>query len=567
MKTRLLSFIFCVAIFPLSAAVAERAGEDVAAQAERYWQDTEKRKEAGKEKARLPEIEVEREKEVPAAKGLSFVLKDVIITGSTVFKTDYFRPVYQPYLGKKVSFKELEEISAKVRASYKEKGYLTTTVYLPEQEVVSGRIEIRIVEGKMGELRVEGNKWFAGNVLKKYFHTGGLEVLNMKKLQRDILRLNQNPDLEVRTVISTGEMPETSDIILTVKERMPYHFGVGFDNQGTRLVGRYRESVWLRSSNLSGNLDSLYVGTLLSSKALGESISYQFPVTTYGTKIGLDITHFNTKLGKEFKAFDIIGNTQMYTPHISQELYLSEDFQADVDTGIEIKSVKKKMSGETTVKDELRLPYICFNFLKRHSFLATSVFTPRITFGVKDFLGASARNHPNAGRPGTEAPFVKYEQFLRHMRKMPFESYVTARSQFQIPTRALPSSEQLQLGGANSIRGYPEGDYLADFGGSLNLDWAFASYWIPKYWKLPGQEMPLRYQIEPVVFVDAGGGKLKKTFPGEERYKFLLGAGGGLRINFSGNISLRLEWAKHLGDKPTGGAGPSTFHLTFQSEL
>ena len=83
---------------------------------------------------------------------------------------------------------------------------------------------------------------------------------------------------------------------------------------------------------------------------------------------------------------------------------------------------------------------------------------------------------------------------------------------------------------------------------------------------MPGQELPLRYQIEPVFFVDVGGGKLNETLPGEREDKFLAGIGGGLRVNFK-YFSLRLDWAKSVGDKPTSGAGPSTFYFTFQSEV
>ena len=146
------------------------------------------------------------------------------------------------------------------------------------------------------------------------------------------------------------------------------------------------------------------------------------------------------------------------------------------------------------------------------------------------------------------------------------DSYMYIRSQFQVASHTLAPSEQLQLGGMDSVRGYPEGDYLADTGAVANFDWVFPMYIIPKEWKLPGQEMPLRHQIEPVFFVDIGGGKLNKTLPGERENKFLAAIGGGLRVHFK-YFSLRLDWAENVGDKPTSGAGPSTFYFTFQSEI
>ena len=150
---------------------------------------------------------------------------------------------------------------------------------------------------------------------------------------------------------------------------------------------------------------------------------------------------------------------------------------------------------------------------------------------------------------------------------MPFDSMLSMRSQLQLASRTLPSSEQYQLGGANYVRGYPEGDYLADMGVNLSTDWSFPMYFIPKDYKLPHADMPLRHQIEPGLFVDAGWGKLIKKMATEESSKFLVCAGGGLKLNFNEKMNARLDWAQHFGDSPISGMGPSTFTMSFQFEL
>lgn len=278
----------------------------------------------------------------------------------------------------------------------------------------------------MGKLSIEGNKWFSSSLIEKYFHLKKNEILNVKKLQKDILRLNQNPGLEVKTVIAAGEEPETSDLILKVKDKFPWHIGFSEDNQGTRLVGRYRSSISLRSTNATGNFDSLFINTLLSHRSFGESVSYSIPLNTYGAKFGIDVTYFKMKLGKEYRPFDITGQSQIYTPYISWELALEEDYQANVNIGLEIKSIKKKTAGSITSNDQLRLPYFSFDSTKTDS-----------------FLGASSRSHPTASRAGTGGSFFKYEQTLRRTQKMRlFDSYLQARSQFQAASHTLPSSEQ-----------------------------------------------------------------------------------------------------------------------------
>jgi len=560
----LLLLFFC--FFSNARAADPQPGQEPGAQAERYRYDIDKeKKKLEYKKAKPLEIKFEKEKIEPVKGGVTFVLKEIKVTGSSVFKPEYFRSIYAAYINQPVTFADMQVITGRIESKYKEKGYFTTLVYIPEQNIKDGVIEVRIAEGKMGKLNIEGNKWFSSELIKKYFHAKENEILNIKAISRDILRINKNPDLDVKAVISQGKDPQSSDISLKVEGKRPWHAGLLQDNRGSRLTGKYRSMVFVRSSNVSGSGDMLFINTLYTGKSSAESVSYNLPIGTYGTKFGIDITNFDMELGKEYKSYDITGKTQIFTPYFSWELALAEDFQAYAGLGIDIKSVKKKMAHQTTASDQLRTPYFALDFLKTDSNGETSL-SQKFNFGTAGFLGASHRNHPTASRAGTGGFFFKYEQSLNRIQKMFFDSYLSVRTQLQLASHTLGSSEQFQLGGADSVRGYPEGDYLADAGGVLSFDWIFPMYIFPKTWKLPKQTIPLRQQIQPVFFVDVGGGKLKKVLPGESKDKFLAGVGGGLRFNFK-LFSLRLDWAKAIGDKQTSGSGPSTFYFTFQSEI
>ncbi|MFH1189062.1 MAG: ShlB/FhaC/HecB family hemolysin secretion/activation protein [Candidatus Omnitrophota bacterium] len=558
------------------SAIAQPPGiprsDEPGAQASRFQAEAEKaRAKVERKEPKKPQIDIEPEKEAPAVEeGPIFTLKGVNVTGSSIFTPEDFKKIYEPYLGKEAAFADIKAITEKIKGEYKKRGHLTTVVYIPEQDIVDGKVEIRISEGKVGEIMVEGNRWYSSSLIRKYIHVKKNEPLNIFKLQRDLIRLNQNSDLEVKTVITQGREPGTTDVILKVTDKFPYHAGAAVDNQGTRLVGKYRNSFSFRSSNLTGFNDSAYFSTIMSSTSSGNFLTYSFPIDTYGTKAGFQFTQFDTKLGKEYKGYDITGNTQIYTPHISGEIYLSDAFQVNVDTGLEIKSIKKKIIGNTTADDQLRIPYFAFDIMKLDAFLGggQTAFSPRVSFGTADFLGASSRGHPTSSRPATGGSFVKYEHTASRFQKLPYESYAVLRSQLQFASRTLPPSEQLQLGGAYSVRGYPEGDYLSDYGATFNIDWYFPCYVFPKEWKLPHADKPLRYQVEPVVFFDLGGGGLTKTNPGEIESKILMGLGGGVKIGFNRNLFLRLDWAKALGgDGPAQGNGASTFYITLQTDI
>jgi hemolysin activation/secretion protein len=77
----------------------------------------------------------------------------------------------------------------------------------------------------------------------------------------------------------------------------------------------------------------------------------------------------------------------------------------------------------------------------------------------------------------------------------------------------------------------------------------------------------LKHQIEPYFFADVGKGKLKQVQAGEKKDRFLASLGGGVKIRLKKNFFLRLEWAQPVGNRPTPGSGPSTFHISFQTDI
>jgi len=573
MERPLLALIFlvcCAGCLPSPARAEQQAGNEVGAAGARLEKEVEgRRKEFAPRKEKPAKVEFAPPAAKPAERAVSFTLTDVTVTGATVLTRKTVRAIYQPYLGKIVTFQDLETIISRIKARYAARGYLTTIAYLPEQDIKEGKVEIRVAEGKMGKLKIEGNAWFSNSLLTKYVHAKKDRILNISALQRDLLRLNQNSDLDVKAVLTASEAPETSDVVLKVVERCPHHMGFAFDNQGTRLVGHYRPSLYYRGTNITGNNDSLFINTLFSASSFGQSAGYSAPLTTYGTTAGVDYTVFTMKLGKEFSQFEIKGMAQIAKFHISQELFLNEDFEASATAGLEIKSIEKEAQGIRTGDDQLRLPYLAFDFMKLDSIGGggQTTFSPRFVFGTEGFLGASYRNNPDASRNGAGGGhFFKYEQTVRRIQRMAAESRLTICAETQVTNITLPPSEQLQLGGASSIRGYPEGDYLCDSGGFVNIDWAFPTYLFPRDFKLPHAGMPLRQQLQGAVFVDFGGGYLEQVLPGEKRSKFLAGIGGGLRFYFNRNLYLRIDWAKDIGDRPTPGTGPSTFYISLQTE-
>lgn len=541
-------------------------GQSLEAQAERFRREYSLEKQVLKKKRAKPSIELQDKEQKSEAPGPTFELKAINLTGTTILKPERFQFIWEPFIGKKVSFADINEIVAQIKRLYGELGCLTTTVYLPPQDSKNGEIEIRVLEGKMGNLVVEGNKWFSTASIKKYFHPYRGEVLDMQELLKEVMRLNSNQDLKVSTVLSPGDAPETIDVTLKVKENMPYHVATTVDNQGTRLTGKYRESFLFSTSNLTGNHDSFALNLMNSAFTTGQYVSYESPWSTYGTRFGLSAGYFQGKLGREYFSSDVTTKSAFYNPYISWELYQSSEVEVDLRVGMQVNNLKKREAEDLITNEKLRVPNVGIDFVKTDS-TGQTTFSPDVMFVPKNFLGATSEHNPLASREHTGGSFAKYSQSLNRYQRMPWESYIQIRSRLQVASESLPTTEQIQLGGVNSVRGYPEGDYLADTGASVSVDWFFPLYLVPSAWQLKHSDTNVRHQIEPLLFFDMGKGKLKRTLSGERDDKFLAGVGAGVRVHFNSNMFASLQWGVPVGDEPIKGTGESTFNLLFRVGL
>ncbi len=542
------------------------AGQDVDAQAERFRKEYADEKRTFQVESAEPSIDVQEPKRKKLEGQTRFRLKDIRIEGMDTIEPSKLQYLWEGYLEHDVDLNDLQDIADKIKGVYKEFGFLTTVVFVPPQDIKGGVVTIQVAEGKIGKVIVSDNHWFSERLVRKYVAPYRGKRLNIQAVQKDMMRLNENPDVNVSAVLSPGDEPQTTDITLKVKERVPYHVTVGMDNQGSRLVGRWRHYYSFNSTNISGRLDQLFVSTTTTENSFGQYVAYRLPIGTQGFKVGMDVGFYQLKLGEELKAYDITGVTKIFDPNVGWEISRSLQNVTTAKAGFKVKDIEKKQGLNKTTNDRLWIPYASIDYVHLDAGGQTNI-NPEISFGTSNFLGSTGRDNTLASRNKSNGVFAKLEQSMSRTQKMPFDSYAQVKAQGQIASNTLPSSEQMQLGGAKSIRGYSDGDFMADVGASLNCDWIFPMYVIPEDWKIRWSDTNLRHQIEPVIFFDAGAGQLIKNYTTERDNKFLMSAGIGLRLHMNKNFNVRLEWADPLGETPVRGNGPSVFSISMQAGI
>ena len=136
--------------------------------------------------------------------------------------------------GTNVGFDGIETVVTELGKAYHERGYVTVAVNVPQQKLTNATVKLQVLEGRLADIKVTGNHYFSSNNVMRALpslHTN--RVLNGPIFNAELNRANASQDRQIYPVIGPGPKPGTSDLTLNVKDRLPLHTKLEFDDQNS----------------------------------------------------------------------------------------------------------------------------------------------------------------------------------------------------------------------------------------------------------------------------------------------------------------------------------------------
>jgi len=146
-------------------------------------------------------------------------------------------------------------------------------------------------------------------------------------------------------------------------------------------------------------------------------------------------------------------------------------------------------------------------------------------------------------RPNTKPNYAYCVSKMAGSYLLKSDFTVAAMIQSQVSSGNLLPSEQLALGGHNTVRGYGEGYFNADTAIVASCEVKSPSFRI-----ITSNKPFWRDSFQLLGFIDYAQGSNHITSPGVDARKWLLSAGPGVRYNISNHFSLRADWGFRLHD-------------------
>lgn len=500
------------------------------------------------------ERDLRPDKEVPPPEGVvteegeikegeKFLVRLFRFEGSRVIDERELEELVREYKGRELSLKGLGEVCALITRHYRDQGYVLARAYLPEQEIKEGVVLIRIREVFWGDIRVQGNQYYSTGFILKHFRGMEGRAVDYDELLKALLIVNGYSDLNVRAVFKEGRDPGTTDLVLEVKDARPFHVYGEYDNFGSRYVSRSRSGLRMEYGNLVFDGDSFgargVTGFPPDSLTFSE-LHYTFPLNGRGTKVDLSYYRTDFEVGKEYDFLGIEGNSEIYEVELRQPLIRSRRTNLDMFAGYTFKSLENFMLSTETSSDDLRIVHAGLSGDRIDSLGGRSYVTLGISQGIPGLMGGLENEDPGASRAGSGGRFTIYHMDFARIQRLPLRSFLVLRASGQWASDTLPSSEQIYIGGADTVRGYSEATYLGDEGYVLGVELRFPPPLILDG-KTPWMDRTWGEFVQFKGFWDHGAVSLKSPLEGEDEDRTLTGYGFGVHLSFPGNVEVDLD--------------------------
>ncbi|PTY01039.1 hypothetical protein DB346_15665 [Verrucomicrobia bacterium LW23] len=455
----------------------------------------------------------------------------------------------EPFLGKPLNVPRLRVVTNTIIRFFRSQNLPVTDASLPPQEVKGNAVQILVLEGRLGTVKAEGNKWFNSKSLENQVRLQKGNYIRGDTLEQDLNWLNSNPFREVEPTISRGTEFGETDLILKTKDRFPVRFYAGFEDTGTDMTGDERYITgfnWGNAFCLDHQLNYQFTTSGDFTLLNAHSASYLAPLP-WRHKVLLFGTYAESGADPVDPTLDIRGVTWQVGGRYIIPLPAVRNLQHEVQLGFDFKQTNNDLDfGGNDVFDttiDVTEFVFTYNGVYTDPWGATSL-SANVLVSPGNLTDNSNNVQYNETRAGAEAEFAYAKFNLARNQRLPWNFSFIANATWQVASGNLVQIEQLGLGGYNTVRGYDEREANGDEGWILNLELRTPPI---SPLRLAGVTS-VKDQLQFLAFMDMGGVSNVALLPGEDPHIDERSAGVGVRYTINPYLSFRFDYGWQMID-------------------
>ena len=438
----------------------------------------------------------------------SIQVKQVEVTGSTLFGSKELDPLVQPLRGQTVSIQRLQAVVNQITELYIQGGYITSYAELETAHLSEGIVSIRVIEGRVAEIRVSGLRRLNRDYVCSRLRSVTAAPVNANRLEENLRLLKIDPLFKsVEAILqrrnqgvasSQESNPQESNpqesnlqqdsqagesiLQILVVEADPIELELDFNNHVPSTIAEQQATAGFRYRDLTGLGDeiafSYSVGlnvTDFPRAALNiYDLTYRVPLNSQEGALQLRAIYSTSAItAAEFDQLGFRGNAESYEVVYRQPLIRSLREEFALSAGFTFQNSQSfifdnepnpfELGPDSNGYSRTRVLRLGQDYVRRDSHGAWALQSQfNIGLGILDAT-------ENSGSI-PDGQFFSWLGQVARFQDLGNDFRLIVRNSWQLSTNPLLSSQQFFLGGASSLRGYPPNVRRGDNGWSLGVE-------------------------------------------------------------------------------------------------
>lgn len=468
-----------------------------------------------------------------------FAIERYVIEGNTLIPEAAAAAIVAPYTGAARRFADIQNALAALQGAYLERGYNAVRVLVPEQDIRAGTVRLRVIEARVRQVRIAGNRHFDDDSVR-----ASLPALsegappNTRAIGANVALANENPARQQRVVLEATPEIGQVDAVVRVVDDEPRRASVFFDNSGNAATGHSRAGIGFLNADTWGADHVLNLQLITSPTQYDDVLivgaGYRVPL--YGRNAQLDVFggYSDVDSGTLAELFTVSGRGTVLGARYTQVLPRQAGLDHKLALGFDWKAFDNDVQlvgGSPTLVPDVTTLTLALGYSGRDQ---TPGRTLAFSFGYAANQpygeGDASPEAIAAARAGAKARFEIWRLGLSGSFALPQDNVLRIAVDGQYARYPLVPGEQFGLGGQASVRGFPERTVAHDTGHRVSLE---------MYGPESGHLITPGWQARVFGFIDAGRGR--DQAPARLAPSNLMSVGAGLRASRGKALSLRLD--------------------------
>lgn len=393
-------------------------------------------------------------------------LEDIQVRSQGSVNPAKLKDVLKTFIGKNISAELLQQIIDEVSDYYRENGYPGSLAVIPEQTINRGILNVEVLTPHLNRVIIKNDR----NYLRKgaedrlFYRLKKLEdnALNLDEITSSLLKLSDLGSFDLKAEFNTDSENYLDNLHINIEPKNKIDFLTFSDNHGTNASGKYRLGGVVKVNSLTSNADNLSLFYARSSqKQNNYSLTYEFPLNSHPTVLGVNVCLSDYELGKEYAALGAKGTAQTYEMYLKEPVYRSDSAKIDFLLGARYRDLKDEFTNfDLKFKKHSTAAYGTLAFEHKDERFFSSGFA-KATLGrlyadddydvIKEGFFAIGNFGLNVGYRFNEITVLEL------------------RNELQLSSSALEGSEQFSASGANAVSAYDPSTASGDFGALSSL--------------------------------------------------------------------------------------------------